>query len=150
TAPGLIVRNRRPLDLETPVTALDPWLTPNDVFFVRSHFGVPAVRPAPGTIAVGGMVERPLDLSPEDLKRFAPATVAAVLQCAGNGRAYFRPRVPGVAWDRGAVGHAEWTGVRLADVLARAGVKAGSAHVQIMGADGPPSPKTPLYLRSIP
>jgi sulfite oxidase len=147
---GLIVRNRRPLDLETPVTALGREFTSNDAFFVRSHFGPPAVGLAPWTIALGGLVDRPLVLSLADLKRFEPASVIAVLQCSGNGRAYFRPRIPGVGWERGAVGNAEWAGVRLADVMARAGLKSGSAHVHFLGADGPPSPKTPLFLRSIP
>jgi DMSO/TMAO reductase YedYZ molybdopterin-dependent catalytic subunit len=146
----LILRNRQPLDLETPVTALDRWLTPNDQFFVRSHLGIPAVGPTPWVVEVAGQVDRPLNLSLDALKGFAPAAVTAVLQCAGNGRGNFLPRVPGLPWDRGAVGQAEWTGARLSDVLARAGLKTGSAHVQVLGADGPPSPKTPIYLRSIP
>src|SRR5262249_11580789 len=55
-------------------------------------------------------------------------------------------------WERGAVGNASWAGVRLADVLARAGlkVKRGEGHVHLLGADAPPSVKTPMYLRSIP
>ena len=74
----------------------------------------------------------------------------AVLQCAGNGRANFRPRLPGVLWDRGAVGNAEWKGVRLADLLKRAKLREGAAHVHLLGADAPPTPKTPAFLRSIP
>ena len=147
---GLIVRNRRPLDLETPVSAFDRWLTPNNLFFVRSHFGVPAVGLTPWSVEVGGLVERTLKLTPEDLAGFARVTVTSVLQCSGNGRANFRPGIPGVGWDRGAVGNARWSGVRLADVLGRAGLKVGSSHVHFLGADGPPSPKTPLFLRSIP
>jgi DMSO/TMAO reductase YedYZ molybdopterin-dependent catalytic subunit len=74
----------------------------------------------------------------------------SVIQCAGNGRGFFAPVIPGLGWGRGAVGHCEWSGVRLADVLNRAGVGAGAAHVHFLGTDGPPSPKTPLYLRSLP
>lgn len=147
---GLIVRNRRPLDLETTVADLDHGLTPNDVFFVRSHFGPPAVGPAPWTIELGGLVERAGRWGPDGLKAFETVTVAAVLQCSGNGRAFYRPNVPGVGWERGAVGQAEWGGVRLADVLSRAAVKTGAAHVHFLGADGPPAPKTPLFLRSLP
>jgi DMSO/TMAO reductase YedYZ molybdopterin-dependent catalytic subunit len=148
--PELIVRNRRPLDLETPVEALDSKLTLNELFFVRSHFGAPAIAATGWTFEIGGMVERPLRLDLHGLRAFKPATVAAVLQCAGNGRSFFRPRIPGVGWERGGVGNAEWSGVRLADVLARAGVKKGAAHVQVLGADIPPAPKTPPFFRSIP
>ena len=146
---ALIVQSRRPLDLETPVSALDFWLTPNDGFFVRSHFGEPAVG-LPWTTDVLGLVSKSLVLSLDDFKTFEQRTVTAVLQCSGNGRANFRPTIPGVGWKRGAVGQAEWSGVRLADVLEKTGVKDGAAHVHLIGADGPPSPKTPAFLRSIP
>lgn len=145
----MILRNTRPLDLETPVTALDHWLTPNDSFFVRSHLSTPKVGPH-WNLAVGGMVDRAHELSLADISKLEQVTVPAVLQCSGNGRANFVPRVPGVPWDRGAVGHAEWSGVRLADLLEQAGVRKGAAHVHFLGADPPPSPKTPVYLRSLP
>jgi sulfite oxidase len=146
----LIVRNTRPLDLETPVTALDGRITPNRLFFVRSHLGTPAVGIHPWAVGIGGAVDNPRTLSLEDLDRLEQVTVPAVLQCAGNGRAYFRPRLPGVQWDRGAVGHAEWTGVRLGALLRLAGLGRSAAHVHFLGADAPPSPKTPAYLRSLP
>jgi DMSO/TMAO reductase YedYZ molybdopterin-dependent catalytic subunit len=146
----LIVRSRRPLDLETPVSLLGDWLTPADLLFVRSHFGEPAVGLSPWTTQVQGLVDRPMTLGPDDWKGFDTRDVTAVLQCAGNGRSNFRPRIPGVGWERGAVGQAEWSGVRLADVLTRAGLKQGAGHVHFLGADGPPSPLTPPFLRSIP
>ncbi len=86
----------------------------------------------------------------DDLAGLEPVTIPAVLQCSGNGRSLHTPTVPGVGWGRGAVGNAEWSGVRLADVLDRAGVAPGMAHVHLHAADGPPMPKTPAYLRSIP
>jgi DMSO/TMAO reductase YedYZ molybdopterin-dependent catalytic subunit len=148
---SLILRSSRPLDLESPASALDHWLTPNNLFFVRSHFGAPAVGREPWKLELGGMVERAATLSLDELSRgHEVVTVPAVLQCSGNGRGYFRPRVTGVPWERGAVGHAEWSGVRLADVLERAGIKPGAGHVHLLGADGPPSPKTPAFFRSIP
>lgn len=147
---GLIVRSRRPLDLETPVNRLDSWLTPNEAFFVRSHFGEPARGLFPWKTEVRGLVSQSIDLTPEGWGGFEPHTVTAVLQCSGNGRAFFRPRMPGVPWEKGAVGNAEWTGVRLADVLQRAGLKPGAAQVHVLGGDGPPSPKTPPFFRSLP
>jgi DMSO/TMAO reductase YedYZ molybdopterin-dependent catalytic subunit len=138
---SLIVRSRRPLNLESPVAALDHRLTPNDAFFVRSHFGAPAVDLAPWEVEVVGLVKTPLRLTLDTMACLEMVTKAAVLQCAGNGRGLYRPRVPGVPWERGAVGQAEWSGVRLADLLDRAGV---------VGGDAPPSPKTPAFVRSIP
>jgi DMSO/TMAO reductase YedYZ molybdopterin-dependent catalytic subunit len=147
---ALLVRNSRPLDAETPVEAFDRYLTPNELFFVRSHFGPPAVGLRPWTLAVRGAGENPLLLSLEDLAKFEQVTRPAVLQCSGNGRAFYTPRIPGVGWERGAVGNAEWSGVRLKDVLQRAGFPRDAAHVHLLGADAPPSPKTPPFFRSIP
>ena len=147
---GLIVRSSMPLDAETPVGAFDQAFTPNDRFFVRSHFGPPATVLAPWRLEVEGLVDRPLSLSLADLDGLDRATIPAVLQCSGNGRAFFAPNIPGVGWERGAVGNAEWGGVRLVDVLNRAGVKAEARHIQMHGADTPPNPKTPAFFRSLP
>lgn len=138
-----------PQNLATPVRYFDRLITPNSVFFVRSHFGPPALVPS-RKLVIDGMVERPLSLSPEELRKMPKASVTAVLQCAGNGRALQVPRVPGVQWTHGAMGQAIWTGVRLRDLLTKAGIKADAAYVQLAGADGPPKPQVPAFVRSIP
>lgn len=149
--PTLIVRNTLPLDAETPVSELVDDLTSNDRFFVRSHFGAPAANRRPWEVTLGGRVKRPMNLNTETLlKRFKPAGRRAVLQCSGNGRAFFDPVIPGVAWERGAVGNALWEGVRLGDVLREAGLESNAAHVHFRGADGPHLPRTPAWVRSIP
>lgn len=150
---SFIVRVARPFDAETKVREFTSWLTPNDRFFVRSHFGPPSgeqIDPAAWRLQIGGLVERTLSLSLDDLKQLPEITVTAVLQCSGNGRAFYRPRAPGVQWERGAVGNARWTGVRLADVLKRAGVQPSARHIQMQGADRPVSTQVPLFIRSIP
>ena len=149
--PSLIVRSLRPLDAETPVSVFDQPLTPNRLFFVRSHFGPPAEGlAAPWKLEIAGGVRMPRTFSMDDLAKLEQVTIPAVLQCSGNGRAFYAPTVPGVAWEKGAVGNAEWTGVRLLDVLNFVGVQPGQAHVHLHGADAPPSPKTPAFLRSLP
>ncbi len=153
TSGSLITRVMRPFDAETPVRELTSWLTPNERLFVRSHFGPPnpeAIDPTVWQLKVGGKVDQPLSLSLTELKQFEPATVISVLQCSGNGRAFHRPKVPGVQWERGAVGNLEWTGVRLKDVLAKAGLKSQARHVQFLGADRPVLASVPLFVRSIP
>ena len=149
----LTVRVSRPFDAETPVRAFTSFLTPHDHFFVRSHFGPPSaetIGDSQWTLHVGGAVERSNELTMESLKQFEPVTITAVLQCSGNGRAYHRPKVPGVQWERGAVGNAQWTGVRLRDVLQGAGVRAEARHVMFQGADRPVVAMVPLFVRSIP
>ncbi len=146
----MIVRTERPLNLESASPSLDSWLTPIDEFFVRSHHGAPAVDLSPWEISVEGLVDRPLKLSLKDLEAVESTTRFGVLQCAGNGRSLYRPRMPGITWERGAVGHAEWAGVQLAQLLKDAGVKPEAAHVHFVGGDVPPNPKTPAFLRSIP
>ena len=149
----LTVRVTRPFDAETPVREFASWLTSNERFFVRSHFGPPpaeAVQPDTWRLTVKGLVKEGLSLTLKDLREFEPVTLTAVLQCSGNGRAHHRPKVPGVQWERGAAGNAQWTGVRLRDVLQRAGVKPQGLHVQMQGADRPALPTVPLFTRSIP
>lgn len=148
---GLVVRSRRPLDLETPLDRLDGEWTPNEWFFVRSHFGEPPVRPAGWSITCDGLVERqetlPID---EVFSRFARHERPAVLMCAGNGRALFEPRIAGLPWERGAVGQARWSGIRLREFLDAVGVKPEARHVVFESADLPPTDKTPPYTRSLP
>src|SRR5215471_8555392 len=97
-ARSLIVRSARPQDLETPVTALVDEYTPNDVFFVRSHFGPPAIDLKTWKLRIEGMVDKTIDLSMEQLRKLGNLKRPAVLQCAGNGRALFRPTVAGAQW----------------------------------------------------
>jgi DMSO/TMAO reductase YedYZ molybdopterin-dependent catalytic subunit len=138
-----------PQNLATPLSYFDRLVTPNSVFFVRSHFGPPALDRS-RKLVIEGLVEKPMTLAVDDLRHLPEMTVTAVLQCAGNGRALQAPRVPGVQWTHGAMGQAAWTGVRLRDLLAKAVVKAEAAHVHLVGADLPPKPQVPAFLRSIP
>lgn len=152
-ADHLIVHVARPLDAETPVQEFASYLTPNSRFFVRSHFGPPPAELLSDQnwrLSVGGLVDRSLMFTLQDLKHFEEVTLTAVVQCSGNGRAAHRPKVPGVQWERGAVGNARWTGVRLRDVLTKAGLQMKGRHVQFQGADRPVVASVPLFTRSIP
>lgn len=147
---NLIVRSKKPLDLETPVSMLTSWLTPTDMFYVRSHFYTPpASSPDQWQLAVDGEVAQPLTLSLNDLKQMPKVTVTVTLECAGNGRAFFEPAVAGIQWEKGAVGNAQWTGVRLADVLKKAGAKPTGKFVILDGADTGIA-KAPDFIRQVP
>ena len=89
-----------------------------------------------------------MSLTLSDLKKMPKADATCVLMCAGNGRALHQPPVPGVQWSYGAVGNAKWSGVRLRDVLDRAGVHDTAKHLHLFGSDDPPQ-KVPPFHRSI-
>lgn len=150
--PYLLQINARPEDLETPLEFLNVWITPNDEFFVRTH--VPAPSPVLLTdhrLRVGGAVRKRLDLSVRDLQRdFKRVDVTCVLQCAGNGRQLYSPHVAGAQWRYGAMGNAKWTGVRLRDVLERAGMASGARHIISHGMERPVLPATPAFWRGLP
>jgi DMSO/TMAO reductase YedYZ molybdopterin-dependent catalytic subunit len=145
----LLQMNGYPIDAETPLELLgETYITPNDLFFVRHHWNPVFPDAATWTLKLDGEVERPLSLSLSDLKAMPRASATCVLQCAGNGRSLHRPIVPGVQWTSGAVGNAKWTGVRVRDVLEKAGLKAGARHLHTFGTDNPPE-KVPPFHRSL-
>ena len=146
----MILHNDRPEDLETPVKYFDSWITPVDAFFVRQHLPrPPAIDATAYRLNITGLVSKPLQVTLNDLERLPQHTVPATLECTGNGRAFFTPKLPGIQWGRGAVGNAEWTGPRLRDVLALAGVNASAKFLEIDGADTPLL-QTPDFVRCMP
>lgn len=134
----------RPVQLETPRHYFTQVFTPNEAMFVRYHLpGEPNnVDLSTWRLQVDGQVNKPLSLSMADLlSQFKPAEVAAVMQCSGNSRSYFQPRVAGGQWGNGAMANALWTGVRLGDLLKAAGVKSGAVQIQFQGLDFGKGPK---------
>lgn len=150
-ARDLIVLTDRPPNLEMPLHYLSHDLTPNEAFFVRWHLmGIPTkLDRRTFKLRVGGHVERPIELSVDELERMDTVEIVAVNQCSGNSRSLSSPRVPGVQWANGALGNARWRGVRLKDLLAKAGVKAGAVDVAFRGADQPPLSTTPAFVKSL-
>jgi sulfite oxidase len=146
----LTILSMRPPDYETPVALLDNLLTPIDAFYVRCHMPVPtALDEASWKLAVDGEVAAPLSLTVAELKQLPPTSVTVTLECAGNGRAFFDPPVAGIQWKKGAVGTAKWTGVRVAEVLKRAGAKPSGTHLWVAGADRPMGTQPP-FVRQVP
>ncbi len=149
---ALILQRTRPPLLETPMEVFDQSVfTPNDRFFVRWHWGgIPTeVNVDTFRLAVHGHVNRNLSLSLNDIIALPQVELVAVNQCSGNSRGYFQPRVPGAQWSNGAMGNARWTGVRLKDLLDRAGVKAGSVEVRFNGLDEAILPDAPDVMKSL-
>lgn len=150
---ALIRMTARPVQLETPMSVFNEGVyTPNDAFFVRWHLAgmPPSVDAGTFRIKIHGLVRQPLELSIAELKNsFESVEIAAVCQCAGNSRGLFNPRVPGGQWANGAMGNALWKGVRLRDILQKAGIENGAVQVRFNGADGPVLPATPDFIKSL-
>jgi DMSO/TMAO reductase YedYZ molybdopterin-dependent catalytic subunit len=149
----LIKKSFRPPNFETPVQYFNQAYTPNDAFFVRYHLAnIPEVDAASWKLTVGGdAADKPFALTLAQLKReFEPVEIGALCICSGNRRGLSDPHVPGVQWGYGAMGNAKWKGIRLKDVLSRAGLKKEALEVVFDGADGPVLDKTPDFVKSIP
>jgi sulfite oxidase len=140
----LIVLSEDPLNAEPPGNLLrQSFLTPQQLFYVRTHGSIPAVNPASYRLRLTGLVERPRELLLDELRAMAPArtvtaTLECALECAGNRRAELmavRP-IPGeLAWGGHVIGTANWRGVPLAEVLRAVGVRAGARHVAFTSLD---------------
>jgi sulfite dehydrogenase len=148
----LIVLTSRPPQLETPLHYFKELITPNEAVFVRWHIsGIPtSVDLNQWRLKVGGNTERELNLSLDDLKKFEKVTYTAVMQCSGNGRSYFEPRVFGGQWGNGAMANVTWGGVRLKAILNQAGIRPGSVDVSFDGLDTPPLTSVPDLIKSLP
>jgi DMSO/TMAO reductase YedYZ molybdopterin-dependent catalytic subunit len=150
--PMILQRTRPPL-LETPFEVFDKGVfTPNDQFYVRWHWAVIPTDIDIGkfSLTVRGHVNQTLSLSLNDILHGLPSVqLSAVNQCSGNSRGFFEPRVSGGQWANGAMGNARWTGVRLKDVLDKAGVKPGAVQVRFKGLEEPVVPEAPHFMKSL-
>jgi DMSO/TMAO reductase YedYZ molybdopterin-dependent catalytic subunit len=141
--PGIIVRQSQPENYEFPFPTLNSFATPNNLFYVRTHFGIfKDVDLRTWRLKIEGRVERPLELSYDDLLQMPSRTQVALLECSGNSRVFLVPKAEGVPWELGAVSNADWTGVPLEAVLDRAKLKSDAVEVVCEGADSGELPAT--------
>ena len=141
----LTVHTERPCNAETPVDALKPFLTANEVFYVRNHLWVPQLKEEEYELKVELYDGEEKAYSLQDLKtKFPQVEITATLQCSGNRRRHMTEEAryaSGLQWDIGGLSNATWTGVRLRDILADAGFPATEEeegdvqHVQFQGAE---------------
>lgn len=127
---GLAARNHA-----MPLEALRYDVTPPGLHYVLVHYDIPYVEADTWRLEVTGRVARPLVLDLETLQELPRHSSVVTMECAGNGRALLAPRPVSQPWLTGAVGTAEWTGVRLADVLHEVGVGDDAVDVAFTGAD---------------
>jgi sulfane dehydrogenase subunit SoxC len=130
----------------TPLHALSGTITPADLHFTRIHAGVPTIDPAQHTLLIHGLVDRPLELTLADLKRFPSVTRIHFIECSGNGRAAYRTPKPDMTPQQvdGMMSNTEWTGVPLVSLFREAGIKPNADWFLAEGGD------SCLLARSIP
>jgi DMSO/TMAO reductase YedYZ molybdopterin-dependent catalytic subunit len=150
---NMILQRTRPPLLETPFEVFDQGvLTPPERFYVRWHLAnIPtSIDPATFRLVIHGHVNKTVSLTLDEIAtKFQRFEIVAVNQCSGNGRGFFSPRVPGGEWANGAMGNARWTGVRLKDLLAHAGVRAKAVQVRFKGLESGALPATPYFKKSL-
>src|SRR5437879_165284 len=152
----MITREKEPPNLEMLFSALDSFVTPNERFYVRCHFPIPKINERDWRLKVEGKVARSFEVTMDDLRQMPTQTITATLECAGNSRVFLVPKVKGVQWELGAVGNADWTGVRLRDLLQRAEIANEAREIILEGADNgtiakPPRPAGKInFARSVP
>lgn len=135
---GLVVLSDKPWNVETPPHLLDDAITPADKYFIRNNGLAPEkIDVANWTLTIKGeSVKQVKTYKLDDLKkRFQHHTYQLVLECAGNGRAGYYPKTSGNQWTLGGVGCAEWTGVRLKDILNDVGLKDDAVYIGYYGKD---------------
>jgi DMSO/TMAO reductase YedYZ molybdopterin-dependent catalytic subunit len=149
----MILQRTSPPWLETPFEVFDKGVfTPNDQHYVSWHWAdfPSAIDVDKFHLTVRGLVNQTLTLSIKDILHGLPRVeIAAVSQCAGNSRIFMQPRVAGAQWANGSMSNTLWTGVRLKDVLDRAGVKARAVQVRFGGLDEPVVDGAPKFMKSL-
>jgi len=153
--PALKVLNDRPWNVETPIHLLDDKITPADKMFIRNNGLVPEeINVSEWKLTFKGeSVLKEKSYSLQELQtKFKVHTYQITLECGGNGRGEFYPPAEGNQWGVGAVSSAQWTGVRLKDLLEDVGIKKDAVYIGYHGVDKHLSgdPKKESISRGIP
>jgi len=146
------VMAEKPLNAETPIEFLRPWITDNAVFFKRNQgqFMETPIELSDWKLIVDGLVENKLSLNFEDIQRMPKVELANTLECSGNSRSLLKEKASGNPWTIGGVGNAIWGGIWLKDLLERAGLKEDAKHISFEGLDKPLGSAGIKFIRSIP
>lgn len=130
----VLVRDQ-PLNAEAGAAALVAAVTPRDAHYVRCHFEPPRLDRGAHAIVVDGALAEPFSISVVELAELPQRSVTVTLECAGGDRLGMSPMPGGEPWGRGAVSTASWSGVPLAQLLERAGLRDDVVEILVVGAD---------------
>jgi DMSO/TMAO reductase YedYZ molybdopterin-dependent catalytic subunit len=133
--PYLITKKLHPENQESPIHFLRSWATPSKYFYRRNHFPYPDLSQTSLWLQLGGQVSNPTFIHYNELLAMPAKSLIVPLECAGNKRSRFTPKVYGEQWEEGAISQGKWTGIPLRDVLKKAGVLQAAKEVVFEGAD---------------
>lgn len=146
------IMSEKPLNAETPIENLRSWITANSHFFDRNQGAImdTPVDLKTYRLVVEGELDRSLSLDFDQILGMPKTIVCNTLECSGNGRSLLKEKARGNPWTIGGVGNAVWGGIRLKDVLERAGLKTAARHVAFEGLDESLGSSGVKFIRSIP
>ncbi|MDS0295194.1 sulfite oxidase [Halogeometricum luteum] len=151
TYPGLEALSTDPDNAQTDAREnLESYLTPREEHYVRNHHRTPEIDAEEWTVSLTGLVDSEADLSMAAIRNDYPTeSVVHMMECSGNGRAYFSPDAEGDQWTFGAVGNAVWTGTPLRAVLEDHGADTGDEQwLTAMGGEA--KADEDVFCRSVP
>ncbi|MED3563835.1 sulfite oxidase [Bacillus xiapuensis] len=133
--PFMITRNLDPENQETPIHFINEDLIGGKLFYRRNHFSYPNFVSTFYWLPVGGVVHYPKTFSLKEILGLPPRTIKTVLECAGNKRGFFKPKVFGDQWKKGAISQGSWKGVSLRTLLEYTGIAETAREVIVEGYD---------------
>jgi DMSO/TMAO reductase YedYZ molybdopterin-dependent catalytic subunit len=151
--PYLITRRLNPENQETPIHFIQDDTIQTTLFYRRNHFSYPKLTYSNYFIPINGLVSTPILLSIQNIFQLPAKTLEVVLECSGNKRSLFEPKVFGEQWEKGAMSQGVWKGVPLRTLLEITGIKEEAKEVVIEGYDigkRTDSDKEISYSRSLP
>ena len=133
--PFLTTKSLHPENQESPIHFLHKWQTPVKYFYRRNHFSYPLLTQHHFWIQISGQVHQPRFFHYNEILSMPSKSLVVPLECAGNQRANFNPKVYGEQWEEGAISQGKWTGVPLKDILEKAGLSQNAQEIVFEGAD---------------
>lgn len=133
--PGLIPIQVVPENLESPISALYSWQTPNDLFYLRNHLPYPAIDIENWKLSIAREANNVISFSYDELRNMPIISKFVTLECSGNKRGLMEPMAQGDQWKIGAIGNAKWTGVPLSYLLDQTGIIQNAKEIVFSGVD---------------
>ncbi|RST72073.1 sulfite oxidase [Siminovitchia acidinfaciens] len=133
--PYLMTRSLLPENQETPIQFIKGDIMDNKLFYRRNHFHYPTLSYSNYRLPINGMVSKSIMLSLQDILQLPSKTIRVVLECSGNKRSLFEPKVFGEQWDKGAISQGYWKGVQLSTLLELSGIGEGAKEIVVEGYD---------------